>query len=62
MNIIIDINGETKALTIMEAKSLCSKMLDSVKEFDVTIDGKDYTILPCEVKKICREIHEQLYV
>ena len=62
MNIIIDIMGVNKALTIKEAKDLCNKMLDNVKEFDITIDGVEYTLYPCEFKKTCKEIHEQLYV
>ena len=62
MNIIVDIGGETKALTIREAKNLCNKMLNSVKEFDLTIDGKEYKVYPCEAKKICKGIHEQLYI
>ncbi len=62
MNIIIELDGKNKALTIREAKKLCSKMLSNVGTFEMDIDGEEHTIYVSEAKKICKQIHEQLYV
>ncbi len=62
MNIIIELDEKNKALTRREAKRLCSKMQNSVGSFKMEIDGEEHTIYVSEAKKICQQIHEQLYV